>query len=192
MGRGGWEGTVVYPHMGDVGKVQGFRCVKGRGKYCIFWYIKLFIWLVSAINLIASSYVGEMYAGNLTSESGLDNRGLFMTQESGAPLFISQVTSISHNGDPEHCLLSGEHNPVWENPKHILIFCNFVEGAPMPRCLQEPYWCPWHHGWICTTVPHLPVYISMCLSVYLFGPLKQHLIGCLHCVTDEVWMAVHG
>jgi hypothetical protein len=30
--EGEWEGTVVYQHMGDVGKVQGFRCVKWRGK----------------------------------------------------------------------------------------------------------------------------------------------------------------
>jgi hypothetical protein len=29
---GGWEGTFMYQHMGDVGKVQGFRCVKWRGK----------------------------------------------------------------------------------------------------------------------------------------------------------------
>lgn len=119
-------------------------------------------------------------------DSGLDNGGLFITQESGPPLIISQVTSISHNGDPEHRLLSEEHNPVWENPKQILIFCNFVEGPPMPCCLQGPYLCPWHHGWICTIVSHLHMYISMYLSVYLFGPLKQHLIGGLHCVTDEV------
>jgi len=33
-----------------------------------FWHIKLNGWLVSAINLISSSYVGEMYAGNLTSK----------------------------------------------------------------------------------------------------------------------------
>lgn len=41
---------------------------QGEREKLHFWYIKLFRWLVSAINLIASSYVREMYAGNLTSE----------------------------------------------------------------------------------------------------------------------------
>jgi len=30
--EGEWEGTLVYQRMCDVGKVQGFKCVKCRGK----------------------------------------------------------------------------------------------------------------------------------------------------------------
>jgi len=81
--------------------------------------------------------------------------------------------------------MSEEHNPVRENTKHVLIFCNFVEGAPMPvllpgaLCMLLTPWLDLHY---CTSPPYVYQYVSVCL----FGPLKQHLIGCLHCVNDEV------
>ena len=47
-------------------------------------------------------------------------------------------------------------------------------------------------GYALLYLTSLCISVPVCLSVCLFGPLKQHLLGCLHCVNDEVEMAVQG
>ena len=49
---------------------------------------------------------------------------------------ISEATSKSLNGDPEHCHLSEERSPARKNPQQILVFCTF--GGPRPTVIA-----PW-------------------------------------------------
>ena len=56
--------------------------------------------------------------------------------QSEAPLqLLAKVTPKSHNGDPEHCRLSEERTPAWNNPQQILGFCT---SAPPPELQREP------------------------------------------------------
>jgi hypothetical protein len=59
-------------------------------------------------------------------------------------IIFSEVTATFLNRDQEYCLPFEEQNPVWKNPKQILL--SSMSGDPaMLQDLLRPYLCHWLH-----------------------------------------------